>query len=113
MPFIDFNTGKTIQVWEGISGKISHSDVSTFCHFTIENGTNLPEHSHMHEQWCHVIEGRLEFNIQGEKQILTSGMSAFIPSNLPHSAKALTECKVIDCFTPVREDFRALGEKQD
>jgi quercetin dioxygenase-like cupin family protein len=55
----------------------------------------------------------LEFDIAGEKMILTSGMTAFIPSNMPHSAVALTECKVLDCFTPVREDFRKLGDEQD
>jgi hypothetical protein len=24
---------------------------------------------------------------------------------MPHSAKAITACKVIDCFLPVRQDF--------
>ncbi len=45
------------------------------------------------------------FAIDGEEKLLTSGMAAFMPSNTPHSAKAITECKVIDCFLPVREDF--------
>jgi quercetin dioxygenase-like cupin family protein len=113
MPFIDYNKGKQIQVWDGISGTIAHSDQATYCRFTIENGSVLPEHSHFHEQWCHVLEGELEFDIAGEKMILTSGMTAFIPSNRPHSAVALTECRVLDCFTPVREDFRKLGDEQD
>ena len=65
----------------------------------------LPEHSHIHEQWTHLIKGELEFDIRGEKQLLTPGKTAFIPSSLPHSAKAITGCKVIDCFLPVREDF--------
>jgi quercetin dioxygenase-like cupin family protein len=112
MPFIDFNEGRKVSVWNGITGVIAHSDTSTFCHFTIENGADLPEHSHVHEQWCHVLEGRLEFTIDGETMLLTAGMSAFIPSLLPHSAKALTECKVIDCFTPVREDFKAFEKSE-
>ena len=113
MPFINYNEGKKIQVWEGITGTISHSEQATYCHFTITDGAILPEHSHFHEQWCHVLEGQLEFDINGEKMILRSGMTAFIPSNMPHSAKALTECKVLDCFTPVREDFRKLGDAEN
>lgn len=112
MSFINFNTGNIVQIWDGISGTLAHTEKSTFGYFTIENGTDLPEHSHIHEQCCHVLEGELEFNIAGEIQILTKGMAAFIPSMAPHSARALTECKVIDCFTPVREDFVALEKQQ-
>ena len=112
MPFINYNTSKIVQIWDGISGTISHSKQGTYCRFTIENGTILPEHSHVHEQWCHVLEGELEFDIAGDKKILSAGMSAFIPSWAPHSAKALTACKVMDCFTPVREDFVELEKQQ-
>ena len=111
MPFIDYNSGKKIQIWEGIVGTIAHSEQGTYCRFTIENGSVLPVHSHVHEQWCHVLEGELEFDIDGEKRLLTAGMSAFIPSWAPHSAVAHTECKVIDCFTPVREDFIELEKR--
>jgi quercetin dioxygenase-like cupin family protein len=65
----------------------------------------MPVHSHPHEQWSHVLEGELEFDIDGEKMLLTPGMTAYIPSNAPHSAVAHTQCKVIDCFTPPRQDF--------
>jgi len=113
MPFVNFNTGKVVQIWDGISGTLAHSETSTFGHFTIESGTDLPEHSHVHEQWCHILEGELLFTIDGETALLTSGMTAFIPSWSPHSARAITKCKVIDCFTPVREDFRAMDINQN
>lgn len=111
MPFINFNTNKVIKIWDGIYGTLSHSEKQTFGHLTIDAGTILPAHSHFHEQWCHVLEGELEFDIEGEKMNLTKGMTAYIPSNAVHSAVAHTQCKVIDCFTPAREDFIAL-EKQ-
>lgn len=110
MPFIDFNKRKKIQVWPGITGPVYHSDQLTFGHFTIEKGAGLPEHSHHNEQWTNVIEGQLEFEIDGEKTILHSGNTAFIPSGVPHSATAITECKLIDCFLPCREDFKKLEE---
>ncbi|WP_138482960.1 cupin domain-containing protein [Dyadobacter bucti] len=111
MPFVDFNTKKTVRIWDGIYGTLAHSDKLTFGHFTIDEGTVLPEHSHFHEQWCHILEGELEFEIGGERMVLTSGMTAYIPSDVPHSAVAHTRCKVIDCFSPVRQDFVELEEQ--
>lgn len=105
MPFIDFRTKKTVKIWEGISGHIHHSQNLTFALFTLEKGAIAAEHQHPHEQWTHVISGELEFTLGSEKKVLTSGMAACIPSNTPHSAIAITECKVIDCFMPIREDF--------
>ena len=105
MTFIDFNTKKRIQIWEGISGPVFHSGQATFGHFTLEAGCDLPAHSHPHEQWTNLIEGELEFNIDGESKVMRAGMTAFIPANVVHSAKVITKCKVIDCFMPVREDF--------
>ena len=112
MPFINFNTRKKVKIWPGIRGPIFHSGQLTFGHFTIEKDAVVPEHSHPHEQWTHLIQGELEFDIDGEKQLLTPGMTAFIPSGLPHSAKAISGCKVIDCFLPVREDFKELEQKE-
>ena len=105
MPFVNFNTKKKLKIFEGITGLFAHSAKSTFGYVTLEKGVRAPEHNHAHEQWTHVISGELEFTLDGETRLLTSGMSAFIPSNIPHSAYAITECKVMDCFSPVREDF--------
>lgn len=105
MTFIDFNTRKKIQVWDGISGPVFHSKQATFGHFTLDEGSELPPHSHPHEQWTNLIEGELEFDIAGESRVMKAGMTAFIPSNVVHSAKAITKCRLIDCFMPVREDF--------
>lgn len=108
MPFINFNKIPHSKIWEGIHGALHHSDSLTFGHITVENGTLLPEHHHVHEQWTHVIDGELEFTIGDETLLLTSGLTAHIPSEVPHSARALTRVKLIDCFMPVREDFKTL-----
>jgi len=44
--------------------------------------------------------------IGGEPCSLTAGMYHIIPSHMPHSALAVTDCRVIDTFSPVREDYR-------
>jgi len=96
----------------GIHGALYHSDQLTFGHLILEEGALLPEHHHVHEQWTHMIEGQLEFTLDGDTQILTPGNSVFIPSNVPHSARAISICKVIDAFLPVREDFKLLDPWQ-
>lgn len=105
MPFIDFNSRKKVQLFEGITASLFHSEQLTFAHVTLQKGAVVAEHSHVHEQWTHVIEGDMKFRLGDEEKVLTKGMTAFIPGNTIHSAVALTECKVIDCFMPVRQDF--------
>lgn len=108
MPFINFNDIKHSRIWDGIHGALHHSDSLTFGHIIIEEGAKLPEHHHIHEQWTHVLDGELEFTMAGETQILKAGMTAFVPSGVPHSANAITRVKLLDCFLPVREDFKTL-----
>lgn len=108
MPFLNFNAKKTIQIWDGVNGAFFHSEQLMFGYITVDKDIIVPEHKHPHEQWTHLLEGEFEFTINGETQILLPGMAAQIPSNTLHSARAITECKIIDCFMPVREDFVAL-----
>jgi quercetin dioxygenase-like cupin family protein len=111
MPFFNSNTKNKVKIWDGINGSLYHSDQMTFAHIIIDKGAILPEHQHLHEQWMHLLTGEIEFTIGGETKMLTDGMIAYIPCNIPHSARAITECKVIDCFYPVREDFVALEKE--
>lgn len=78
----------------------------TVATWTFVAGTELPEHSHPHEQIAQVVDGELELTIDGELHVLRSGDAAVIPGDVPHSAKAVTICRVIDTFHPVREDLK-------
>ncbi|HRD06720.1 MAG: cupin domain-containing protein [Saprospiraceae bacterium] len=108
MPKIDYLSLRRQIIWPGISGAIFHSDKATIGHIYIEAGTVLPTHHHFHEQWSHVIEGCFEFTLGDETMVLNPGESAYIPPDLPHSGRALTACKIIDCFIPPREDWKDL-----
>lgn len=109
MPWFDFNRTPHVFLREGIHGAIHHSDRMTFVHLVMEEGAVLPGHDHIHEQWTHVLEGRLEFTMAGETRILEAGQAVWIPSSTPHGARALDRCRAIDCFLPVREDFKDLA----
>ncbi len=90
----------------GITGYYAHGEHMTFGYVELEAGSSIPLHHHVQEQITYIIEGELEMMIGGESCLLTAGMYHVIASNLPHSAVARSACKVIDAFSPVREDYR-------
>ena len=57
------------------------------------------------EQVVNVLAGELELCIDGETEILSAGSVAVIPANSVHSGQALSDCRVIDTFSPVRTEF--------
>jgi len=70
--------------------------------------TDLPLHSHPHEQLGIVIEGTIEFTIAGQVQILGAGQVYLIPGGVEHGAKTFEHrVKVMDVFSPVREEYKA------
>lgn len=94
------------EIRPGFFGKMVHGDKSTLTVWDIKKGSRLLEHSHPHEQITYVVDGELEMVIGGEKYLLTAGATHAIPSNVPHSAYAHTDCRVIDTFAPARDDYR-------
>jgi quercetin dioxygenase-like cupin family protein len=91
----------------GITGYYAHGDSMTFGYVELKSGSSVPMHHHMHEQITYIIEGELDMVIGGQVCLLTAGMYHVIPSNTPHSAIAKTDCKLIDAFSPVRDDYRS------
>ena len=90
----------------GITGYYAHGSSLTFGYVELLEGSNIPMHHHVHEQITYIIEGQLDMLIDGKSCALTTGMYHVIPSHTPHSAIAKTFCKVIDAFSPAREDYK-------
>lgn len=70
-----------------------------------EKGAVGEIHSHPHEQITYILEGEFEFNIDGKKQIVKTGDSMFEESNVPHEMICLKKGRLLDVFSPHREDF--------
>lgn len=90
----------------GLTGYYAHGTHMTLGIVEIKAGSDLPLHSHPHEQITYILEGQLNMTIGGQLYELSAGMFHVIPSNIPHGAVAITDCKVMDVFNPVREDYR-------
>jgi len=106
MIFRHWSDQKEKEIVKGFHGRFVHTDNITFANWRIEAGSALPSHSHPQEQVSHMTEGKFEMTINGETRILEPGQIAVIPGGIPHWGKALTDCKMVDVFCPVREDYK-------
>ena len=94
------------EVFPGFHGRFVHSGAMTFAWWTIDEGAEVPEHAHPHEQVVNMLEGELSLAVDGEEHVLHAGDVVTIPGRVRHAAKALAPSRVLDVFSPVREDYR-------
>ena len=106
MKSVNLNEIEEREVIKGFRGKFIHSENMTHAYWTIEKGADFPEHAHRHEQIATILEGEFELTVEGETKIIEPGDIVIIPSNIPHRGKALTDCRILDVFSPVREDMK-------
>ncbi len=96
-----------IDVQAGVTRRLLiHAGRLMAVEFAFRRGTVLPRHSHPHEQVGHFLSGRFELTIEGEGVFeATAGDSYYIPPGVSHGARCLESGRVLDVFTPIREDF--------
>ena len=70
------------------AGQTPHVDRIMLSYVEFEAGADVPEHSHPHEQACRILEGELEFVIDGEKKLCQPGDMLIVPGGVPHSVPA-------------------------
>lgn len=106
--FRQFSDIDTKEIAPGFFSKLIHTDNNTVNFIEVKAGCTVPDHRHVHQQMSFVMDGQFQLTVNGEAQTLDKGMFAVIPANAPHSGLAITDCRLIDIFSPVREDYRAL-----
>ena len=68
-------------------------------------GETAADHSHPHTQIMYIIEGKTEVTVDGETRTLTAGDSVYVRPDAVHGLRALEETRMLDVFSPMREDF--------
>ena len=100
------DTAESRELAEGIEmTTLVHGEKTLMSRFKIARGSEIPVHSHPHEQTGVMISGNVRFNVGGEIFEAQSGDSWCIPGGMEHSAEALEESVIIEVFSPVREDY--------
>ena len=91
----------------GVERKVlSYSKNLMACELTFEKGAVGAPHSHPHEQIGYIISGKLVYQEEGcEDKILGTGDTYYVAPNVVHGVKILEDTKLLDIFTPMREDF--------
>ncbi|MCR5209156.1 MAG: cupin domain-containing protein [Lachnospiraceae bacterium] len=95
------------KVGEGTLRKVlAYSDNIMNVELRFEKGAVGAMHSHPHEQIGYVIEGTLIYKEEGKADVtLNAGDTYLVPSNVMHGIECVTDVKLLDIFTPMREDF--------
>lgn len=94
------------EIIKGYKARFIHTENMTMAFWEVEAGAVMPVHHHIHEQTSQVLEGEFELTVDGERKVYEPGVVAIIPSNTPHGGVAITACKLLDIFSPVREDYK-------
>lgn len=112
MGFVDLNSIPTISPVPGCRMRTPHGQHLMLSYLEMENGAEVPMHSHPHEQGGILIEGKVQLTIGDETRIVEAGSLFIIPPGVPHRAVAVGgPARVLDVFSPVREDYAELTNR--
>ncbi|MDB5130620.1 MAG: Cupin domain protein [Mucilaginibacter sp.] len=106
--FHRFSDIETKEIAPGFLSKLIHTNTNTINFIEVKAGASVPRHQHINEQCAFAIEGKFELTVNDVPQLLEPGLFAIIPPNVWHGGTAITDCKLIDIFSPVREDYKSL-----
>jgi len=103
--FKKFKNSDPKEIIPGFTARFIHTNTQTLSLVEVKKGAILPSHSHPHIQVSQVLEGEFQLTIAETSMICKQGDVAIMESDEEHSGKAITDCKILDIFTPVREDY--------
>src|SRR5580658_2247392 len=88
-----------------IARKIISGEKAMVSQVFLARGAVVPEHHHESEQITCILEGALQFRIDGKEIVVGKGQVLRIPSFMPHAALALEDTLDLDIFSPIRHDW--------
>ena len=105
--YISSDMVEPVEMLPGVKRRtLATTDEMMLVEFTIDKDAVVPLHRHPHHQVGYVISGELEMTIDNDVKVCKPGHTYAIAGNDDHSALAITDCVVVDIFSPPREDYR-------
>ncbi|MFZ5942853.1 MAG: cupin domain-containing protein [Bacillota bacterium] len=105
--FVKKGQGNYIPMIEGVKRRtLACGEKTLMIEVELAQGSNIPGHSHLHEQTGYLVYGKMIFNIDGQETEVNPGDSWAIPGNAVHSVKVLEDSFAVEVFSPVREDYK-------
>jgi quercetin dioxygenase-like cupin family protein len=100
--FISLNKLESTAALKGALVSTLQTQNLTIAYTDMKAGTEIPLHHYPEEAVDIILEGILEMQVGEKTETLSHGMITVVPSNVPHWAKAITDCKVLTVFYPKR-----------
>jgi quercetin dioxygenase-like cupin family protein len=91
--------GKVTRKIRAHAGRLMMVEVS------FEAGAEGYAHEHPHEQVTYCLDGEHAFTVGAETRVLKPGDSVYMEGGVRHGTKCLAKGRLLDVFTPQREDF--------
>ena len=91
----------------GAGVKLLHTDHLTVATWKLDQGGEVPRHTHPEEQTVCLLQGRIEMFTEQGAAVFEAGDRIVLAGNEPHAVKALEDSIIIDIFSAIREDLRA------
>jgi mannose-6-phosphate isomerase-like protein (cupin superfamily) len=111
VPFIEPRELEAKELLPGWFARFFHSDHMTFSYADVEAGGSVHRHHHPEEEVWHVIEGEVEFVLGDETRIVGAGAAVVVPSEVDHSARAISRFRAIVVDHPVRETVAGISTR--
>jgi quercetin dioxygenase-like cupin family protein len=105
MEFFTWDEMKKEVLSPTIGRKIISGERAMVAQVFLAKGAVVPEHHHESEQITYILEGALQFQIEGKEIVVGKGQVLLIPSHVPHAAVALEDTLDLDIFSPIRHDW--------
>jgi quercetin dioxygenase-like cupin family protein len=106
VPAVGWAATAVERVQPGISRQVVNGEQQTVIRYVYEPGAVSPSHSHLQEQVTIVLQGAIEFDLNGEIVAVSAGEVVLIPGNMPHGARVLGDelVETINTLSPRRDD---------
>jgi quercetin dioxygenase-like cupin family protein len=101
--YVDVNAIEPVEFVPGLEFRpvLGEKTLTNFVRF--EPHTEAPVHVHEEEQIVIVLDGEMEFELDGDVRTMRRGDVAVVPPWVPHGARTLdSTCYEVDLFTPPR-----------
>jgi quercetin dioxygenase-like cupin family protein len=106
------NTNPWIEICPGIKRRTHATGKNMYQMVALlAAGSVMPEHRHPQEQLVHILEGRMRLIVEGTPHELVTGDSFYLGSNVPHGVETMENTRVLDTFSPPRDEYLAIDEQ--
>ena len=109
--FVHFDDVRSFELADGVTGRPLFGEGAMLNLIEFAPGSEVPLHSHPHEQLVIVLRGMQALVVDGKAHELGPHEGYVLPGGVEHSAYCGPDgALVLDVFRPVRDDYRERWE---